>query len=496
MLRAVFVAMLLSLANSSAFLAGVARTAPGEVYLGTIHYWEDYFLYVSQFVQGAHGGWLTKNLYTSEPTPASTLFWPNVLLGKLGGLAGLAPQETYNISVLLLSFAVLLTIASVMRRAFPDPTKAFVAFLMAGTATSFMNRIAIHGQWVWYPFEQWKTPNFALDRLGGVPHQTIQTLLFLLAMRARTAFSLLVSIAMLTSLHPVMSALFLAASWIASPGKRLIAPSLGFLIVAWYYNAQTNAQPHIQSKLWEATDQTATSPLFLLLSIGPISVLGILGAWAAASRFRPVHRFSIALLALSYLLYFSPLPRLAGISNSRVLFPALYAAWGILAAEGAYAFKKPLVVAAVFLLLTLPTLGWEIQRKLAVKPQERTPLLYLPESVFQAFSYLKHERPHEDIVLANPASHMDALVPAFSGHTGYTGHPLATIASREKQENARRFFSLRMTAEEARAWLANANIRYVLVTQFDGDAHAFGRAYPFLTRPFSSQGASVWSFRR
>lgn len=494
MIITLLVAIVITIANSSNFLAGVIHTKPGEVYLGTTHYWEDYFLYVSQFFQGAHGGWLTKNLYTSEITTPTILFWPNVLLGKIGGLVGLSPQTSYNISVMLLSFAVLIILSSIMQRAFPkDKIKALIAFLLAATSTSLINHIRINGQPMWYPFELWKTPNFALDRLGGVPHQTLQTLLFLLAMHTKKLPALLVLLILLTTLNPVMSALFLVAAWVSTPSFKLILPSIGFLVTAWYYNALSNQQPHIQSKLWEAADQVRTTPLFLLLSVGPVSVLGAIGAWAIRKRTKPIHLFSIALLVASYALYFSPIPRLLGVSNSRVLFPALYAAWGVLAVEGMFFWKKTYVVFLLFILLTIPTLTWEIQRKLVVKPEERVPLLYLPDNVFQAFAYLKNQRPYDDVVLANPASHMDALVPALSGHVSLTGHPFATIANENKKRQSQRFFMRTMPDEEAKAWLASQNIRYILLTQFDGDATRFHDDYPFFRTVFSTESVTIFS---
>jgi len=60
------VAITLTLLNSINYFVGVYRQQPGEVYLGTTHYFEDYFFYLSQFFQGAHGGWLTQNRYSSE----------------------------------------------------------------------------------------------------------------------------------------------------------------------------------------------------------------------------------------------------------------------------------------------------------------------------------------------------------------------------------------------------------------------------------------------
>lgn len=517
----VIVAIILTLANSSNFFAGVMRTAPGEVYLGTTHYYEDYFLYLNQFFQGAHGGWLTANRYTSELPPPSILFWPNVLLGKLGGAVGLSPEISYNLAVLLLSFAVLITISSLMHHAFPkDNTKAFIGFLLAVLSTSLINHIWVNGRAMWYPFQLWKTPNFALDRLGAVPHQIVQTLLFLLAMHAWFFFhpkkipALLVLLVLLTTLNPVMSALFLFSVWVTylltkprqgSSFITRVAATIGASVTAWYYTMISNQEPHIQSKLWEAGQQITTTPGFMLLSIGPISFVGIIGAWAAVKRARPVHIFSIVLLGTGYLLYFSPIPGLAGISNSRVIFPAMYAAWGILGALGIESLATQLhkhlssmkisfvtiFLSAIFLLLSLPTLRWEFGQKLLVKPEERIPLLYLPNNVYAAFVYLRNLGSFDDIILANPISHMDTMVPALSGHTGYTGHPFATIGSGTKRAEASRFFRRQMAPDEAVRWLRDRKIRYILLTTFDGDFTRFPQAYPFLKVLFTTKDTAV-----
>ncbi|MBI5620905.1 hypothetical protein HY949_03940 [Candidatus Gottesmanbacteria bacterium] len=543
-LLSVLVALLITLTNSSNFLSGVVGTKPGEVYLGTTHYYEDYFLYLNQFFQGAHGGWLTLNRYTSEPTAASILFWPNVLLGKLGGLIGLSPELSYNTSVMFLSFFVLLTIASLMSHVFPkDKTKAFIGFLLAALSTSLINHIWVDGKPMWYPFQLWKTPNFALDRLGGVPHQIVQTLLFLLAMHVYffyrpKKFSALLSLlvlpvllVLLSSLNPVMSALFIGVAWITHLLTRhrnksalvpLIVTTVSVAAAAWYYHLISGLPPHNLSKLWEAGQQIMTTPLFMLLSIGPISILGIIGTLTVIRRARPVEIFSMVLLTVCYLLYFSPIPKLIGISNSRVLFPALYAAWGILGVLGIEALATQLVIPAYagiqrilnwilgssprmtinksflivflslfFLTVSFPTLKWEFGQKLVIKPEERIPLLYLPGDVFKAFTYIKNQGTFDDVVLGNPASHMDALLPALTGHSGYTGHPFATISNENKKAESMKLFQLKMTTGEAKQWLNNNTIRFILFTKFDGDIKRFWITYPFLKVLFTTPQATA-----
>lgn len=526
MLLPIIIAIILTLANSTNFLKGILATRVGEVYLGTTHYYEDYFLYLNQFFQGSRGGWLTLNRFTSEPTPPSILFWPNILLGKLGGLLGLSPEISYNLSVMLLSFAVLLVIASLMRHAFPkDKAKALIGFLFAALATSLMNHIIVGGNPMWYPFQLWKTPNFALDRLGGVPHQLVQTLLFVLAMyvwfffrpkRVPAFLVLLIVLMLLTSLNPVMSALFLGALWATqivtlSQQKTswitLFVISIGVALTAWQYNGLSNLEPHIRSKLWEAGQQITTTPLFMLLSVGPISFLGMIGAISILKRARPVELFSVILIAACYSLYFSPIPKIAGISNSRVLFPGMYAAWGILGVLGLEFLASQLhkyissikisylaiCLSAVFLILSLPTLRWELEQKLVVKPEERTPLLYLPSDVYQAFVYVRNQGSFDDIVLGNPASHMDALLPALTGHTGFTGHPFATIDNERKKNSVIKLYQLKMTGSEAKEWLITNQIRFILFTKFDGDIKRFWLNFPFLKVGYANAEATVLS---
>ncbi len=496
-----FFILFLSSLNSINFFSGVINTKPGEVYLGTTHYYEDYFFYLNHFTQAAHGAWLTANRYTTEAISPSIMFWPNILLGKLGGAGGLAPQWSYNLSVFLLSFTILFFTYQLMQSVFNNnKSKALIAFFFTTTATSFMNRIWVDGTFMWYPFLLWKTPNLAFDRLGAVPHQLVQTLLFLLLVyvwffiqKRKLIFST-VLITLLTTLNPVVSGLFLLTSWITGRGNFLV--SVVFLIVALYYNSLTNTQPHIQSKLWEAGQQVATTGLFMMLSIGPIVILGVLGLRSIFLKPKPIMTFGAVLLIICYLLFFSPIPKFLGVSNSRVLFPALYVFWGALAVEGLKFkisnFKFQIILLSIFFLLTLPTLYWEIQQKLVVRPHERIPLLYLPREIYDGFTYLSSLSPLSDVVLASPATHMDSIVPALSGHTSYTGHAFATISSNEKKAISSKFFAKNMTSDQARQWLARQNIKYIFFTNFDGDKSQFQLKYNFLKELYGAQTVTIY----
>ena len=136
------------------------------------------------------------------------------------------------------------------------------------------------------------------------------------------------------------------------------------------------------------------------------------------------------------------------------------------------------IMVVLFVLLSLPTLFWEIQQKIQSQKDSSDQTLYLSLPIYDMFSSLKTIGQSNDVVLANPNTHMDTLLPALSGHTAYSGHMLLTIRSEEKKLFAQQFFTLHK--KDALQWLKENNIRYILFTPLDGDIHLFLKTYPFL----------------
>ncbi len=135
-------------------------------------------------------------------------------------------------------------------------------------------------------------------------------------------------------------------------------------------------------------------------------------------------------------------------------------------------------VLVLFILISLPTLYWEIEQKIQSQTDTKNQTIYLSTPIYEMFTSLTTIGELNDVVLANPITHMDTLVPALSGHSSYSGHMLLTIRSEEKKLFASQFYSL--TKPNARAWILANNIRYVLFTSLDGDIIRFTQTYPFL----------------
>ncbi len=511
--------LVITLLNAIGLFAGILNLPINTVYLGTIHYFEDYFLYVNNFFQGAHGAWLTANRYTSEITPASLPYWTDLWSGKLSGLFGLSPIASYHVSLFILMIVTIMVIYFLLEKMFPtSKTLAFVGFLFAVLSTSLINHIVVDGKPMWYPFQLWRTPHFAFDRLGGVPHQILQSLIFFLltiVCFSHTAFHPKIKLLLigvfafsLTTLNPIQAVLFFAAFFATQiityvqkkpvPFMRLIVLFLVTTGTFIYMYLLSLTLPHSQARAWDGQQHTTASLPFLLVSIGPISILLLLGIIPSFMTGNALFLFALLLTLGTYGLFFSKIPQAISVSNLRIIFPALYPFMGAIAVHGVLVLAKKLskyvrpmttitAIVFLFILLSLPTLFWEIEQKIQSQRDTKNPTIYLPASIDDAFKRLMTTGTFDDVVLANPMTHMDTLVPALSGHTSYSGHMLLTIKSGEKQLLASQFFDL--TKSDAHAWILANNIRYVLFTSLDGDIKRLSQEYPFLI-PLKQSGDS------
>lgn len=533
LLLIIFFGIILSLINLIPFFISIAHTPAGTVYTGIIHYWEDYFFYLNHFFQGAHGQWLTLNQYTTEATKPSLIYWSNILMGKIGGLIDLSPLNSYVLSVFLLVICIPVLAYHVSRLTFHDsPWKQLAVVFLTMTATSFP------------AYDFFRNSGLMGNRMGGVPHQILQTvltyliiLLFFSTAPRRVSVIFLISASfLLSSLNPV-AALILIASLLLSTFKGhtfkgqtlkggvklyqifvVILLAIALIIPYFYLFTLYKTPPHNQAGTWEALQQVHLPIKYFLMTLGPIGFLAIIGVlfsiWKRNTILRPVPdgtglRFSIIFLLISYGLFFSPIPQKLGITNTRVIFPALHLALAILAVTAIdeiaefiarrRRFHKQIYVAIVtlflcgFSLLSLPMWKIEMDRRFyrLNEINENNLLLYLPLPFYHALNYLATQLPYTDTVLANPQYHLDTIAPAFSGHTTYSGHIVTTVNNGEKQTQAIAFFQKQMTKEQAVQLFKKNNIRYVIVTAFDSKVADYLTAYPFLKIDKEIEGVTI-----
>ena len=534
---AVLVSMGLAIANSAPFFFSLIRTPKGTVYLGTIHYWEDYFFYLNHFFQGAHGFWATQNRFTTEPLPSSFIYWNNILAGKIGGLLGMSPIISYNTTVIILAFFAPILVFYILLKIFRlPPVQALIGFLYANFSTSLPNIVtAKEGGKIIWPYQIWGTPNLSLDRLGTAPNHLERTigfyLLFLFsflpvpaAKKPKLYFFLTMCViaASFATINPIQAISFallfgglriliyiLSKRPISRDELIRTACVVGVTLSFSFLTAQAmDVSPYKEAKVWEMANQSKTIVSFLLASIGPVLYFGIAGVLAHRKQMKEYHWFAFLFLGISYIVYMSPIPTKIGVSNLRVLFPALYVFWGAFAAIGFQAtadwiskrlkinmLPAHIMVGVIILGMTIPTFWWELGWKKPDDVELNYAVVYLPTPIYEGFTALSTKTPYSDVTIANPKSRMNLLIPSLAGHTTYTGHPAATLNKDPKISQSIQFFTLQMTQTQALEFLNTNHIRYVFFTMFEGDRTVFGQTYPFLTKIFENTESAIYEVK-
>lgn len=531
--------LVLGVANVWHVLDSYFRRPPDRIFVGITHYYEDYFYYLSQVTQGATGSWLTKNLYTGEAIPGSLLWWPNLILGKVSGLLGLAPWTAYDLAVFIASLISLTLIYRAARRLYPDNRWLRLgAFLIATFTTCYyLVQSRPDGSLFINPYQYFYNYTESLNRLGGVFHLILQNILSLAFIL--TAASLLeiishrkennrtfglkilgltgVSITLL-SVNPLYLAVDAASVVISGAVIFLTRPSfrrlwrlvfaggfIGILLLApTIYIMRIFDHPFYRYFRWWENSILPTNMYIFFHSVGLPVILFPLGIIPFLRHFRPLRVLGVVWALLPVAVYFTDIPKILGVPYFRLHQPPSYIILGAVAAEGLYLLgvavsaltRKPVtgrvvfsVLLSVYLAFQLPMIGQEVSNRLGNYTLSSW-LNYLPRPVYEGLLVLK-SYPREQKVLA--FNNLEVITPAVTGHTVYQGHHSLTVGYAEKIAAATQFFSGVMSQDEARQFLTRNNIGYVLWRKSDGPVGNIIHAYGFLGKKFENSGLVIFA---
>jgi hypothetical protein len=439
------IALALALINSWHVIVPWIQRPPDAVFTGIAHYFADFFLYIAQMREGTL---YSSHWFTNEPMAATWIYWFNGLVGRAGSIVGLSPFATYNITLIALVLGLCVLWWALIKRVFADNFTRLVAFVFVLTASQAPNAAVF-----------WFSPTPALNRLGGVPHQMLQTLFILAVIYifiARPKSLLIIPLAFLASTaNPIQMLLVVAAAALIMP-KRLPMLAIPALIGAVLVNKEFAAQPVlIAAKAWEAAQHIRVGFLQFLLSIGPIVLLIPFGVKRFLKQKDPLRRLFFAYGALSMAVFFSPIPTLLGTASVRWLSPAAYALLPLLAAAGLPKSRYKFLLLALYVLVTTPVLASQVGSRMT--PQ---PLNYVSRPVVDGISQLEKEP--DGVVLTDPLLPYDVLIPVFAQHSSFTGHPIHTLYPEVKERLREEFFSGIWSEEQTREFLTNHRIGYVI----------------------------------
>lgn len=522
----IIISILAGLSANLTYLLYASNTPKHTVNLGVTHYWDDYMFYIAQFFQGAHGSLVDRYPFTEEYLAPTINRWSNMLFGAIGSLFGLRPTDSYNISVILLVIVICLCVYILFKKLCSPASLALPAFIFFIFSTSLINKLPT-GPVQYFPFVLWATPHLLFTRFGAAPHYLMQTVLFcvllfmLFAKKPTLPKSMrrciaVLSICLLTILHPVMSIIVIGSYWVTvvfwkQDGDKLttLGMTVTGLLSALFMYKTLSIPPYTYATGWESQQQVTTTLLFLLASIGPVVPFALTGILSTVRSFKPIERFGAFLIIACYATFLSPLPKLVGISNIRFLFPGLYIFIAWFAAVGvtiaaSYGTKLlhikkqwiETLLIVVFLLASAPTVMWELQQKIP-KPEIYADVLYfMPVSTYNAFTVLAKTGKASDVVLGNPGSHIGMLIPALSGHKTVFSTELATLDAAAKRTEILGIYTQRIPPDEARQWFRAHHVAYMVCTINCGDCGAIEKTYPFISVIFKTETARIYSVQK
>ncbi len=533
-----------TLVNSLHVITQWLTNAPDRVFTGIAQYVEDYFFYVDIMAQGASGHLAALPHFTSEQFPASFIYWYNALIGWTGHVVGLSPFASYNIALITFVFILCFLWYVVSKLIYPTNRFArLTCFFFILSASGFIDinnflihkRIDLFGQF-------WFSPAPAFNRLGAVPHQALQTILLIILIIcfshvlsrlvskhffSKSDLSLLMLLAGLSFLTSTMSpiqmlllvsAALLTTIWLAHSTRRVqllmyIMPASVLLLATFpgfFLSYRWFLHPiFVVARLWEASQNVSVSIFSMILAIGPIVFLIPFGIISFLKNATPLRVTFFLYGMLSFIVFYSPIPKTIGSSPTRWIHPAPYAILAILATEGVLTVSRvlyqvsrkkiPLVIGhrslvILYFFLTLPALYSQIDARTNTTLQTvftdalTSNLNHVPRPVVEALMWLKNQPDtikYHSVVLTDPSLPYDILVPVFTGKISFTGHPVHTLYAEVKATLRQQFFNGEMSNVEAQKFLTDHHIGFAISKK---------QMLPFATKIFSNESLSVFAF--
>lgn len=426
------------------------RQPPHTVFIPVAHYFRDYYLYLSQFAQGASGKWLfADHLFTNETLPKTWIYWMYVLFGHL--TFWIWPPWQYLFFLMIAGCGLLYIVYRVTKDIFGKD--AWLAFLLVTTASNwpklFHENLSLYGDF-------WFSPTPALNRLGGVPHQMVQTILCLLLIRLVgriRPISLIVLSFLAACANPIQMIVVVLALFFTTEKKKWVILSVSAFFGALLTNWEFSGQPILgAAKAWEyAQHARVTLPQFAI-ALGPIGILSIIGLFKKKSK---VVLPYVYISVISVFISISPIPELFHTSPVRWLSPVSIYGFAFLAVYGIQAMKRWMPVGlAAYILISYMSFIPQIEARTLQD------LVYIPNDVITSLQTLHST----GTVLVDPSVPYDVLIPFLSGTKTFTGHPIHTLYPDAKESLRQKFFKREMNTEQEAQFIKNHTIRYIIIS--------------------------------
>jgi hypothetical protein len=485
--------------NMMRVIIGFMNMPPGQTYLATGHYYQDYFEYAQFIAQGTFGHHFIENQFTVFDPSKTLLGWGIYLgIGKIAGLLGLSPFLAYWIVVFLFSMIVCVIFFVIVNHILsPLPyLHRIIAFLFSIFATPFV-KIVDDGLWTIIPYDFFYAPMSIFHRLGSVPHHGAATI--------GTGIGILLMSRIVNTMTnhgkrlfvPVILTLFVLSVLLTFNPLQVINLMTTFGIVCFFYFFHTRIKntkkkqfvsvfvfmglfltciaflintSHKSTEIftrtvsWEIAQQQIVSWKMILLTLGPIVFLVPFGIKKYFSHITPIKFFIFFLPIVSYIYYVSPFAGYFGTFNQRFFTPYTFVLLAILAVYGIRTLQNffprfriftSIIILCYLVYFLFCTLS--ISRSLPSCDS----FCYVPNSLVTGMKMLDTQK-DDKAVLTSPSGSLGMILPIFTDRHVYLGRIIFTPNIEEKSYFSELFYRGNMTDTDARNLLKDNHIGYVI----------------------------------
>lgn len=538
--------------TSAALISQYVLRPTDRVFIGLPHYWEDYFFYLDQFYQGAHGNWLTEINFTTENLKPTLFYFYNIVLGKIGGLFNLEPYTTYNVSLLILKFLFFILSYIVLFYIFPrNRLYRFLSFIMFLFATSFPSMASqADGEVVISSLNLFRGKNTIYTRFENVPSTYIINIFLLVSFLLLTNFiSLLKKKYSLVSqgllkispfkllFNSFVISLFLFLLSIGDSAKTFVL-LISYLLMTLFFCSKNNKLSYFiviiitfiimvipslvivkilssslsqnavyhAANLWDVNNHIAqlkhlySHPIELLMAFGMFGMTVFIGIpYILMSKKTMIMQFSLILFFVSVLGFFIPItdrtsiPGFRFMSSSAYIFGSVIALYGLLTVEKFMKRKLLSVLVLLVLIINFITIQSSFRRQIKILADPYSHFAYMPTDLYNGFMFLRNLPPKNATVLANPKTSMDILIPGLTGKKTYSGHLLMTYNTPIKDTEAVNFFYGDFSTDLKYEFIKEKNIKYIITAKYSKIPDSFIKNYTFMKQIFRNDIMSIYT---
>lgn len=513
-------------------IIGFAKTTGGTIYLGTGHYYLDYFEYVQAIAQGMRGGWIWQNYFaTDDPTRSIFGMWQYLLYGKVGSFFHLNPFLTYWVVnflfSLILSVLIFVAISKLLDK---EPFyKKIAAYLLCLFAGPFFRLIPDSTGMNIVTFGFWNDKNVLWERFGSVPYHIFSYILALVVL-----FIVSDSLEKLTHLKfrsilfksSIVSLILIFLLSFAPSIALLLILSISFTVCFLFLKVLVKKQPRNSISLFfflgiililtipislaikhflsnnsyyasaigfESTWQINVGLKDFILAVGPILIFSTLGLNSYLRRISVIRLLFLFFVLISYLFFFLPIAKHLGTTNTRFLTGLSYILFGVLAVMWVKSLKSTIILTLILLVLFLPANITSL--RLIIEDRNiDSPISYLPIGILDGFTFLG-KLPGKEAVLITPSQFLGSVLPIFVNRHTYVARPNATPNYVEKNIRTSNFYLRAMTDEQAKLFLLENGIKYIILTSIEGYDVERLYEYSFLKEVYKNKDIAIFTFK-